>query len=62
VRFDLDIKGDRAAVKVIDTLSDRAANLRPVLTEIGDIIEEGIAENFESGGGRLRSSGRRARA
>ena len=53
MRFDLDIKGDRAAIKVIDQLGDRAVNLRPVLTDIGDIIEEGIARNFEAGGGEF---------
>lgn len=56
MKFDLDIKGDRAAIKVIDTLGDRAVNLRPALTAAGEIIEEGIAKNFRQGGSHFGES------
>lgn len=57
MRLDLDVKGDKAAVAKIDELSDRAGNIRPVLTKAGQIIKDGIAAQVAGGGSHLGGKG-----
>jgi hypothetical protein len=50
VRFDIEIH-DRAAIERVDGMRDRAQNFRPVLRQVGEIIEDGVAKNFATRGG-----------
>lgn len=57
MRIDLDINGDKAAAARLKEIGDRAVNVKPVLTQIGEVMREGLAKQWETGGAHLGGKG-----
>lgn len=57
MRLDLDLNGDKIALRKIDALGDRALETRPLLVAVGKVIQDGIAKQWETGGAYLGGEG-----
>lgn len=52
-RFDLDIKGDKEAVKHLEHLESRAANIKPIFEKVGQIMQMGVKRTWHTQGGYI---------